>query len=92
MKIILTLAILATSLVSMSRADDFGDTFSTGNKEFKFEKFSNEGILLALDNDAKIACSANGQCVLSSINSDSKGWEASSNFGQGNMTNIGSIA
>ncbi|MDD4974342.1 MAG: hypothetical protein PHY93_08310 [Bacteriovorax sp.] len=87
MKTILALALLLTSLISASKADDIDDIFNTGNGEFKFERFSNEGILLAIDKDAKIACMSNGQCVLSSVKSDSNGWEVSFNVGQGNNIN-----
>lgn len=90
MKTILALTLLITSLMAVSRADDIDDVFNTGNGEFKFERFSNEGILLAIDRDAKIACMSNGQCVLSSVKSDSNGWEVSFNVGQGNSVNSGS--
>ena len=87
MKHFLALILLLTSFIAISKADEIDDTFNTGNGEFKFERFSNEGILLAIDNDAKIACSSNGQCVLSSVKNDSKGWEVSFNVGQGNTIN-----
>lgn len=90
MKKILALVLLLTSLIAVSKADEIDDVFNTGNGEFKFERFSNEGILLAIDHDAKIACMSNGQCVLSSVKSDSKGWEVSFNVGQGNTVNTGS--
>jgi hypothetical protein len=89
LKKILALIVLLTSLIQVSRADNIDDTFNTGNGEFKFERFSNAGILLAIDHDAKIACMSNGQCVLSSVKSDSKGWEVSFNVGQGNNINNG---
>ena len=76
-----------TFSVAAVRADDIDDTFNTGDREFKFEIFSNEGILLAIDKDAKVACSPDGQCVLSSVKTDSHGWEASFNIGQGNSIN-----
>ncbi len=85
MKKILLLALIVLS--SIAQADDIDDIFVPGDGEFKFERFSNEGILLSIDRDARIACHSNGQCVLSSVQSDSKGWEVSFNFGQGNSVN-----
>jgi hypothetical protein len=90
MKKILTLTLLLTAFITVSKADEIDDIFNTGNGEFKFERFSNEGILLAIDKDAKVACQANGQCVLSSVTSDSNGWEVSFNIGHGNSVNPGS--
>ena len=85
MKKILLAALIIFS--SLAIADDIDDIFVPGDGEFKFERFSNEGILLSIDRDARIACHSNGQCVLSSVQSDSKGWEVSFNFGQGNTVN-----
>lgn len=87
MKKILLLTCLVTSTLAF--ADAIDDIFDPGNGEFKFERFSNEGILLAIDQDARIACQENGQCVLSSAQSDSKGWEVSFNVGQSNGMNAG---
>jgi hypothetical protein len=80
------LFVLTFSMVA-AVADDIDDTFNTGNREFRFEISSNEGILLAIDKDAKMACAPGGQCVLSSVQTDSHGWEASFNIGQGNNIN-----
>ena len=82
----ITLSITTTTPKSFAE-DDAGTIFIPGDGEFQFERFSNEGILLAIDSDARVACHSNGQCVLSSVQSDSKGWEVDFNFGQGNNVN-----
>lgn len=87
MKKILILVCLCLS--STVFANDYDDIFGPGNQEFQFERFSNEGILLAIDQDARIACQPNGQCVLSSVQTDSKGWEVAFNVGQGGGINSG---
>jgi hypothetical protein len=84
------LMLVCLSLVSVAHADVIDDIFNPGNGEFEFERFSNEGILLAIDQDARLACQANGQCVLSSVQTDTKGWEVSFNVGQGGGINTGS--
>ncbi len=86
MKKILLLAMIALSATAASFADDIDDIFIPGDGEFKFERFSNEEILLSIDRDAKVACRSNGQCTLSSVQSDSKGWEVSFNVGEGNSS------
>ncbi len=90
LQLVLIALTVVTSVASTSFAEDAGDIFIPGDGEFEFERFSNEGILLAIDRDARVACHSNGQCVLSSVQSDSKGWEVSFNFGQGNSINSGS--
>lgn len=87
MKKLLVLALIAVSIMASAFASDIDDIFVPGDGEFKFERFSNEGILLSIDRDAKVACHSNGQCVLSSVQSDYKGWEVSFNFGQGSNVN-----
>lgn len=86
MKKILLLTLLIIN--SLGFAGTIDDIFDPGNKEFVFERFSDNQILLAIDNDAKIACQSNGQCVLSSGKTDSKGWEIAFNVGQGGVTNV----
>jgi hypothetical protein len=83
-KKILLMAMIVLSATTSVFADDIDDIFVPGDGEFKFERFSNEGILLSIDRDARVACHSNGQCVLSSVQSNNKGWEVSFNFGQGN--------
>jgi hypothetical protein len=86
MKKLLAMFFIMASIITIAKADDIDDVFNTGNGEFKFERFSTEGILLQIDKDAKIACTADGLCKLSSVTSDSKGWETSFNVGQGAST------
>jgi len=88
-KLLLALSILST-LAMPAFADDIDDIFNPGQGEFEFDRFSNEGILLKIDQDARIACSNDGQCRLSSVRTDSQGWEVSFNVGQGNAVNTGS--
>lgn len=87
MKKLLVWALIALSATTVALANDIDDIFVPGDGEFKFERFSNEGILLSIDRDARVACHSNGQCVLSSVQSDSKGWEISFNVGQGSNVN-----
>ena len=87
MKKILVLAMIALSITASAFANDIDDIFVPGDGEFQFERFSNEGILLSIDRDARVACHSNGQCTLSSVQADYKGWEVSFNFGQGNNIN-----
>ena len=88
MKKILLLVCLCLSSTAVF-ADSIDDIFDPGNKEFQFERFSNEGIMLAIDQDARIACQSNGQCVLSSVQTDNHGWEVAFNVGQGGGINSG---
>jgi opacity protein-like surface antigen len=87
MKKVLVLAMIALSITASAFANDIDDIFVPGDGEFKFERFSNEGILLSIDRDARVACHSNGQCTLSSVQADYKGWEVSFNFGQGGNLN-----
>ena len=85
MRTFLLLSLLIVN--SLAFAGSIDDIFDPGNKEFIFERFTDNKILLAIDNDARIACQPNGQCVLSSGKTDSKGWEIAFNVGQGGRTN-----
>ncbi len=84
MKALFVLILLNASMVFAGGVDD---VFAPGNEEFKFERLSNDGILLAIDKDAKIACLPSGLCTLSSGQSDSKGWDISFNVSQGGSIN-----
>lgn len=86
MKKLLAVLIILASVMTIARASDIDDAFDPGDGEFKFKRFSTEGILLEIDKDAKIACTADGLCKLSSVRSDSNGWETSFNVGQGGGT------
>lgn len=81
MKLLITLMWLfvGTSLF----ADTIDDVFNPGITSFAFEKAADNNIMLAIEKDAQIACKPNGQCILSSLQSDNKGWETSFNVGQG---------
>ncbi len=88
-KLLFALSLIA-ALVSPTFADEIDDIFNPGEREFEFDRYSNEGILLKIDQDARIACSIEGLCKLSSVRTDSKGWEVSFNVGQGGAINSGS--
>lgn len=81
------LVMLCLLVTNIALANTIDDVFEPGSKEFAFERYSDDKILLEIDKDAKIACLPNGQCVLSSGKSDSKGWEVAFNVGQGGVIN-----
>lgn len=81
MKVFLFLNIFIFSHLAI--ADSVDDIFNPGINQFSYEKLADNNILLAIDKDAKIACQPNGQCVLSSTESNSNAWEIAFNVGQG---------
>ena len=68
---------------SVLLADSIDSEFGEGERSFLLEKSTNNDIMLTIEKDAKIACQPSGQCVLSSIQNDNKGWDVSFNVGQG---------
>jgi hypothetical protein len=82
-----SLFLLFFTILSWAQAER--GPFDQGQGEFEFARFSNEGILLAIDRDARLACSENGQCVLSSVQTNSAGWEVAFNVGEGMNYNNG---
>jgi hypothetical protein len=87
MKIVFSILCLIFSCSLL--ADDIDNEFGRGEKNFLLEKTANNDIMLTIEKDAKIACLPDGQCVLSSIQNDNKGWDISFNIGQG--LNLGGI-
>ena len=81
MKLALLLCLLIFSVSIF--ANEIDEEFGTGNTSFLFEKSANNDIMLTIEKDAKIACVPSGQCVLSSVQNDNKGWDVSFNVGQG---------
>jgi hypothetical protein len=77
--ILLCLIIFNTTLL----ADEIDDGFGVGNTSFLLEKSANYDIMLTIVKDAKIACLPSGQCVLSSVSNENKGWDVSFSVGQG---------
>lgn len=70
--------------------DDVDATFSSGSREFEFERFDDQSILMAINADANIACSRAGLCRLSSVTSKDQRFTVQFNFGEGNSWNMGS--
>lgn len=81
------LSILYFIFSATAFAGTIDDVFEPGTKEFVFERYADDKIFLEIEKDAKIACLSNGQCVLSSTKSDSKGWDVSFSLGQGSAIN-----
>jgi len=58
--------------------------FGNGSDEFEFEKFSNENVLMMIENDMEMACNKVGLCTIHSVTSNDERFTTSFNFGQGN--------
>ena len=86
MKNLITLLALLFTVTSF--AGDVDDIFAGGEREFEFERFSDNGILLAIDEDAELACS-NGLCTLHSVSNTYGGFEVAFNVGEGNPQSTG---
>lgn len=85
-KVLLVLALLFNTALF---AGDIDDMFGGGEDEFEFNRYSDNQIQLAIDEDARVACS-NGLCTLHSVNNRYGGWSVSFNVGEGsNMNNNG---
>jgi hypothetical protein len=65
-------------------ADDIDDIFAGGEREFEFERFSDNSILLAIDEDARVACNG-GLCTLHSVTNSYGGFEVALNVGEGSQ-------
>lgn len=77
-------AFLFVVLVSQSLlSSEIDDLFGSGDREFEFERFSNEEVLLVIDQDAEIACNR-GVCTLHSVRNRFGGFEVSFTVGEGN--------
>lgn len=84
-KLLKILLILLSLNICASEVDDI---FGEGEQEFEFERFSDKSILLAIDEDAKVACSSGGLCTLHSVTNRYGGFEVSFNIGGGSQSNI----
>lgn len=82
---IVLIALLASTTTF---AGDIDDIFNRGETEFEFERFSDDGILLAIDQDAELAC-VNGLCTLHSVTNRYGGFEVSFNLGEGSPNSNG---
>lgn len=90
MKFFLAL-LLALPALSFSQVeqDDIETTFGGGSREFEFERFDDDSILMAINHDAQFACDREGLCRLSSVTSNDNRFSVQFNIGQGNMFNQG---
>lgn len=75
--------------VNVSAGDDIDDMFGGGTDEFEFERFSDDRILVAIDQDAAVNCDSEGLCTLSAITSNSRNFSVNFNLGQGNNNSGG---
>ncbi len=82
-KIILMTALLMSSFTFATNVDDL---FAGGEREFEFERFADDSILMAIDQDAELACDA-GVCTLHAVTNNYGGFEVSFNVGEGEQDN-----
>ena len=75
--------------IAQVQQDDLGDDFGGGHREFEFEHFDDQSILLAINRDARIACNKAGLCQISSVTSRDHRFTATFMVGQGNMWGAG---
>ena len=68
---------------------DVDDMFGGGTDEFEFERFSDDRIMVAIDQDAAINCSSEGLCTLSAVTTNSRSFAVNFNIGQGNNASGG---
>lgn len=69
--------------------DVIDDMFGGGTDEFEFERFSDDRILVAIDEDAAVNCDKQGLCTLSAITTNSRTFSVNFNIGQGNNASGG---
>lgn len=87
MKKILMALLLVTQAPAF--AGDIDDIFGPGDDQFQFQRFSDDMILLQIDQDANIACK-DGVCTLHSVSNNYGGFEVAFQLGEGNAFNSGS--
>lgn len=95
MKFVLILALcLPLSLMAMAKEgdstngghpDDVDSTFGGGTREFEFERFDDDSILMAINHDAQFACTRDGLCRLSSVTSNDNRFTIQFNAGIGSQ-------
>ncbi|MFG1485664.1 hypothetical protein [Halobacteriovorax sp. RZ-2] len=83
------LMILLLMFTSTTFANDVDDMFGSGEDQFEFEKFSNEEILLRIEEDIKVSC-RKGECTLFSTENKFAGFEVGFNIGEGMNQQAGS--
>lgn len=84
-KVLLTLALACSFTVSATNVDDL---FAGGEREFEFDRFADDSILLAIDEEAEMACEK-GVCTLHAVTNNYGGFEVAFNVGEGDNNNNG---
>lgn len=83
------LILMSMFAANFALAGDIDDLFGPGDNQFEFERFSDDRVLLRIDEDANIACSQ-GVCTLHSVTNNYGGFEVAFQVGEGNPFNSGS--
>lgn len=81
-----TLILLALAFTSLTFATNVDDLFAGGEREFEFERFADDSILMEIDNEAELACE-NGVCTLHAVVNNYGGISVSFNVGEGQNNN-----
>ena len=76
--------VLAFSCSAFAQDYDVDDIFAGNVEDFKFTKFDNNDILLAIAHDAKVACDRKGICTLNAVTSYDRRYTVQFQVGQGN--------
>lgn len=89
--IALLLCLVASTHMAPVMADSIDDLFAGGDseKEFEFERFSDEHIFAAIANDAELVCK-DGLCTLTATHKKFKSFEVTFSLGEGNSNTISS--
>ncbi len=89
MKKLLALLVLASAVSFTVHADQIDDLFAGGeDREFEFERFSENNVMKAISADAGIACHK-GLCKLTSVDTKWKEFSINMNGGMGNNASGG---
>ncbi len=83
------LLLTGTAFAQDSGDGDIDDMFGGGTDEFEFERFSDDRILVAIDQDAAINCDKQGLCTLSAVTTNSRNFSVNFNIGEGNNASGG---
>ncbi len=86
--LMLLLLVISTSIMAQD-SGDIDDMFGGGDDHFEFEKFSNEEILLKIEEDIKVSC-RKGLCTLFATENKFGGFEVGFNIGEGMNQQAGS--
>ncbi len=81
-----SLLLIALTFSSMTFATNVDDLFAGGEREFEFDRFADDSILLAIDEEAEVACEK-GVCTLHAVTNNYGGFEVAFNVGEGQNNN-----